>query len=150
MSNNPYATPRARSLDTPQAGGLLYSPTQVALGTFVGGVCGLVYFLRANFLALGNHEAARNTLLGGAAALVLLALIATLVPGGGGVGVALALVLFARWVAESHQMSKQAIDASGDFDFQSGWRVFGMALACMVASFALVFALILAFGLLLA
>lgn len=146
MSNNPYASPRARSLESDQRGGLLYSPTQVAVATFLGGVCALVYFLRANFIALGNPEAAPNTVLGGAVALILLAWLATVVPGGGGVGLVVAMALLARWVAESRQMSKAAIEASAEFDFHSGWRVFGLGLACMVASFVMLFVLIVAFA----
>jgi hypothetical protein len=127
----------------------MYTPTQIALGTFVGGVVAFVYFLRANFLALGNSEAAHKTLLGGAvlfAALVGLAL--ALPRGGGSVGIALIIAGLARWIAERHQMTKDAIAASSDHDFHSSWRVAGIALACLAISFALVFGAIMAFALL--
>ncbi len=143
MSHNPYAAPRTRSFDEAQ---LLYSPTQVALGTFVGGIGGFVYFLRANFLALGKPEAARNTVLGGVAALLALVLLAALLPGNGGIGFAIASVFLARWIAERHQMPKDAIEASSDFDFHSGWRVFLIALACFVVTLVLVVALFMALG----
>jgi hypothetical protein len=141
MSHNPYAAPRARSLDETAR---LYSPTQVALGTFLGGIGGLVYFLRANFLALDQPVAARNTVLGGAAALLAIVLISMHLPGGGGIGFSIAAVLLARWIAERHQMSKEAIEASSDHDFHSSWRVFLIALACFVVTLVLVLALFMA------
>jgi hypothetical protein len=127
----------------------MYTPTQVALGTLLGGIVGFIFFLRANFLALGNPEAARNTVLGGVVMLVALVGLALAMPRGfPSIGVTIALVVFARWIAERHQLTKDAIAASSDHDFHSSWRVFAIGLACLVASFAVAFGAITALTLL--
>ena len=43
----------------------IYSPTQIALGSFWGGSIAAVYFLRCNFLALGKEKDAQKTLVYG-------------------------------------------------------------------------------------
>lgn len=148
-ARSPYAAPRAPSLDGTGARTRLYTPTQVALGTFFGGIVGFVWFLRENFVALGNTDAARNTVLGGVALLVVVLGIGFALPrGGGSIGIAIAMMALARWIAERHQMTKDAIAASSDHDFHSSWRVFGIALACLVASFVIAFGAIMAITLL--
>lgn len=138
MTENPYAAPGAaiQNVSYRSATGpiRLYSPTQVACGT-IGGPVGLIYFLKANFSALGNERLARNTVLYGA--LLMLALLATLpflpdkFPN---FPFTIAYILTARYVAAKHQMTKQAIAESPDHDFHSNWRVLGIGLLCLVAS----------------
>jgi hypothetical protein len=43
----------------------MYSPGQIAGGAFLGGPVGALYFLRANFIAMGNARLAATTLLYG-------------------------------------------------------------------------------------
>jgi hypothetical protein len=139
MTENPYAAPSAAVL----AGRIgepirLYSPTQVACGT-IGGPVGLIYFLKANFSALGNDAAARKTLIFGA--LLILCLVALLpflpekVPNS---PFTIAYILIARGVAQKYQMTKQTISDSPRYDFQSNWRVFGLGLLCLVGSVAVI------------
>jgi hypothetical protein len=147
-TRSPYAAPRAPSLDVIGVRTPLYTPTQIALGTFFGGIVAFVYFLRANFLALGNTEAAHKTVLGGAALFAVMLALAFALPRGGSMGIALLIAGLARWIAERHQMTKDAIAASSDHDFHSSWRVAGIALACFAIAFALVFGATLAIALL--
>lgn len=138
MAENPYAAPSAAIQNVPYRSATgpirLYSPTQVACGT-IGGPVGLIYFLKANFSALGNDRLARNTVLYGV--LLMLALLATLpflpdkFPNS---PFTIAYILTARYVATKYQMTKQAIAESPDHDFHSNWRVLGIGLLCLVAS----------------
>ncbi len=144
-SRSPYAAPRTGNLADAGVRTPLYTPTQIAIGTFFGGVVGFIYFLRANFIALGNAEAARNTVLGGAALFVVVLGLGFALPrGGGSVGIAICLMALARWIAERHQMSKDAIAASTDHVFHSGWRVFGATLVCLAVTFAIALCAIMA------
>lgn len=137
-AHNPYRAPRASHLSSVAERTAIYTPTQVALGTLLGGIVGFVFFLRANFVALGNADAARNTVLGGVVLFVaLLGLSYALPQGGYSLGPTLVLVVLARWIAERHQLSKDSIAASSDHDFHSNWRVFAFGLACLVASAAI-------------
>jgi hypothetical protein len=146
---SPYAAPGSRSFDPIGALAPVYTPTQIALGTFVGGVVGFVYFLRANFVALGKPDAARNTVLGGAALFVVVLGLALALPqGGGSIGITIAMMGLARWIAERYQMSKDAIAASADHEFHSSWRVFGIALACLALNVVIVVGTIMAITLL--
>src|SRR5690606_17821281 len=71
--DNPYAAPNAR-LDAAGTGAVvpLYSPGQVAAAGFLGGPVGLIWFLKANFAALGNARLERKTVVLGIVLLVAL------------------------------------------------------------------------------
>lgn len=138
MSNNPYAPPRATNLVVPEqapSGPIrIYSPTQVAVGT-IGGPIGLLYFLKANFAALGNTQMEKNTLVGGVLLILgLLVAIALLPDKFPATPFTIAYILTARYVAEKYQMTKQAIIDSEDHDFHSNWRVLGLSLLCLLGS----------------
>ncbi|HEY5804068.1 MAG TPA: hypothetical protein VIT90_10290 [Lysobacter sp.] len=142
MSENPYAAPGAVLSDAPVTGSRrLYSPAQVAAGAFVGGPVGVIYFLWTNFRALANHRAAQRTLMIGALLLIALSLVLPLLPEKfPSLPFTIAYVLVARHIAEKQQMTKQAILESGDYTLYSNWRVFGLALVCVVFSFVLMLA----------
>lgn len=114
----------------------VYSPTQVAFGT-LGGPVGLVYFLWSNFVALGNHRAAKKTLLLGSAFIVVLVATIPFIPESvPSTTYALVYLLIGRYVAEKHQMTKAAILASETHTFHSNWRVFGFGLVSLIGSLA--------------
>jgi len=136
MIDNPYAAPGAAVRDVPAAGPYrLYSPGQVAGGAFLGGPIGAIYFLWANFRALGNHHAAQRTLIFGAFFIAIMVVVLPLLPESfPSLPITIAYVLFARHVAEKHQMTKQAIADSDVHYFHSNWRVGSLGLICLVAS----------------
>lgn len=129
----------------------VYSPTQVALGT-LGGPVGLVYFLWSNFVALGNHRAAKKTLLIGSALIVVLIAATPFIPERvPSTTYALVYLIIGRYVAEKHQMTKAAILASENHTFHSNWRVFGFGLVSLIGSLAVLVLplfLLVAFGVL--
>ena len=120
----------------------IYSPTQVACGT-IGGPVGLIYFLRSNFIALGNKRLARKTLVIGSASIATLIAITPLLPEKGTSFFFTAVyILTARHVSEKYQLTKDAIFASNNYTFQSSWRVLLLGLLCLVLSAAVVIALL--------
>jgi hypothetical protein len=138
MVHNPYSPPAA-DLGTPAfAGGepvRIYSPTQAACGALVGGPVGLIYFLYANFGVLGNAEAQRKTVAWGVVLIVALVIILPLLPDKvPSTPFTIAYMFMAQQVAVKHQMTKEAIIASPQHEFQSNWRVFGLGLLTMVGT----------------
>lgn len=134
--DNPYAAPNAR-LDAAGTGAVvpLYSPGQVAAAGFLGGPVGLIWFLKANFAALGNVRLERKTVVLGIVLLVALVAIMPFLPEQlPGVVFTVLYVFIGRYVAEKYQMRKEAIAESERFTFHSNWRVFGIGLLCLLGS----------------
>ncbi len=118
---------------------LIYSPTQVALGT-LGGPVGLVYFLWSNFSALGNKRLAKSTVLSGILLIVALVAVTPFLPESfPSLAFAILYVVIARYVAEHHQMTKLAILSSPRHDFHSNWRVLGFGILCLLGSAIVIF-----------
>jgi hypothetical protein len=135
MSNNPYAAPEAVLEGVASRSIALYSPNQAAMGAFLGGPVGLIYFLYRNFQTLEKPSAARNCLIIGVAVIVALAIILPLLPAKfPGTPLTIAYVVIARSIAEKYQMSKQAIIDTEQYTFKSNWNVFGMGLLCFLGS----------------
>ena len=112
----------------------VYSPTQSALGAFLGGPLAAIVFIRHNFKALRNAEAEKNTVLWGGAILLGLILLLSVLPAEfPNMVVPLITVLVTRMVVEKYQFTKQAITASESLTFHSNWRVFLVGLASLVA-----------------
>ena len=112
----------------------MYSPTQAALGT-IGGPVGVVYFIMANYEALGQVDKKQKTLFWGVVFIVALAIVLPFLPEDIPSGpFTLFYILIAYNVANNYQMSKAAIIESNAHDFHSNWRVLGMGLLCLVAS----------------
>ena len=114
----------------------IYSPTQAALGAFLGGPVGLIYFVRSNFLVLGNASAARKTLLFGIILILILVAVASALPNFPSMLANLSYIVLARWIVEKHQLSKQEITDSAQYVFHSNWRVLGFGLLCLLGSVA--------------
>ena len=134
MTDNPYQVPSAEVRDITQGTIRVYSPTQVACGT-IGGPVGLIYFLKANFDALGNKSAARKTVLLGIILIIALVLIVPQLPNdSSSIPTTIAYIAIARFVATRYQLTKAAIELSDVYEFHSNWRVLGHALLCLLAS----------------
>jgi hypothetical protein len=139
LTDNPYAAPSAAVVDAANAADTIrvYSPIQVACGT-IGGPVGLIYFLRANFLALGNYRLARTTLVSGLVLIPALLISVVLLPENfPNYPFTIAYILAALYVSAKYQMTKRAIVESAAHDFQSNWRVLWLGLLCLVGSIIL-------------
>src|SRR5450631_1834946 len=107
----------------------LYTPLQIRAGSFLGGPIAAVYFLRKNFRVLDKVPEARTTLVWGVAFVVgLLVLVPVLPDHFPNYVIPLFYSFAAGSMAEKWQLQKQAIVDSGRYQFQSNWRVFGLAL----------------------
>ncbi|GAA3917157.1 hypothetical protein [Luteimonas lutimaris] len=140
MQDNPYTAPNAR-LDAAGAADAvrLYSPGQVAAAGFLGGPVGLIWFLKANFAALGNSRLETKTVVLGVVLLVALVAIMPLLPEQfPGVLFTVVYIFIGRYVAEKYQLTRKAIAESERFTLHSNWRVFGLGLLCLLASVAVI------------
>src|SRR5215475_7039667 len=120
----------------------VYSPNQVAFGTFVGGPVAGAFVLWSNFRAVGNNVGARQTLIWGALLALLLLLVVPFLPDklpGTGMPIVVALSLTARALADKYQLSKSAIQESEQYAFQSNWYLFGISIVMLVAFFTVFF-----------
>jgi len=118
----------------------LYTPLQIRAGSFLGGPIAAVYFLRKNFRVLDKVPEARTTLVWGVAFVVgLLVLVPVLPDHFPNYVIPLFYSFAAGSMAEKWQLQKQAIVDSGRYQFQSNWRVFGLALLFMIAFIVILF-----------
>jgi hypothetical protein len=131
---NPYAAPQAEIAE--DAGRHpVYSPGQVMAGTFVGGPVGLIYFLRSNFVTLGNDALAKKSVVYGAVFIVALLVILPLLPESfPGLPLTIAYMVFGQQIANKYQLTRKAIDESTHYTTQSNGRVLGYSLLCLLAS----------------
>ena len=133
MTQDPYAAPAATLAEHKSADPVaMYTPMQVAGATFLAGPLALVHLLRANFLALGEFDKARQTvLLGGVLVPVWGTVLWFLPEDASGTPVSIAVTFAGYTYAERAQMKKQAIlDSPGHFA-RSNRHVFGVALVCL-------------------
>ena len=138
MTNNPYAAPEAE-LGAETGTCPIYSPGQVAAGAFIGGPVGLIYFLRENFVTLGNVQQARQSLIWGVVLIVALLVILPWLPDKfPGITFSIAYVVAGQQVAKTQQLTNEAIDASTHYMKASNGRVFGKGLLCLLGSVVVV------------
>ena len=135
---NPYAAPKAEIVQN--LGTIpLFSPNQVMAGAFLGGPVGLIWFLRENFVTLGDDALAKKSLMfGGVWMLVLVILLLLLPQGLPSLPISIAYMAVGHQLATKYQMTRAGIDASARYTFHSSWRVFGLGVLCLVASMILV------------
>lgn len=129
----------------------VYSPTQAALGTFLGGPAASVYFIAKNYGAMGREDGRMKTILFGSLACAVLLVILPFLPERfPNLTIPLINVVLVRLLVEKNQFTKASIAESSSFTMHSNWRVLGMSLVFFAASFAVivgfVFLLIHGFG----
>ena len=112
----------------------IYSPTQVAIASFVGGPFATVYVLWKNFHSLGSDGAAKQTIIWGIVFIVAVLVALPILPDSfPNYAIPIAYAIGARFFAEKHQMTKQAIVESDRYGFHSGWNVAGVSISCLIA-----------------
>jgi hypothetical protein len=114
----------------------LYSPNQIGGGSFLGGPFAAVYFIWANFRALGEPSRAAAAMFWGVVFVVVILLTLPFLPEKfPNIIIPAVYSVAARLIAENYQLKKQAIADSDQYDFQSTWKVVGLALAFLAAFF---------------
>lgn len=124
----------------------LYTPTQIALATYLAGPFAAIFFLKRNFEALGKETFARKTLrIGLLLSFLLLIIQPFLAEVAPGVVLPVLYLVPVIMVVKNHQMTKDEIRNSDDYVFQSSWKVFGMGIILMLAFYvmAIIFMIIL-------
>jgi len=139
----PLPAPRRRRLGAPAGAALvrgpnlkkkIYSPNQVLAVAFLGGPMAMVYVLWKNFQTLENPHGMHQILFWGSIFIVALMLFSPLLPNSRlDVVIPFAYPLAAWSLAESFQMSKQAIADSQIYEFQSAWNVIAVSIVFLVA-----------------
>jgi hypothetical protein len=106
----------------------IYSPNQVFAAAFLGGPMAMVYVLWKNFQTLENPHGMHQILF---SPLLPNSWLDFVIP--------FAYPLAAWSLAESFQMSKQAIADSQDYEFQSAWNVIAVSMVFLVAMVVVAF-----------
>jgi hypothetical protein len=112
----------------------IFSPNQVLAASFLGGPMAMVYVLWKNFQTLENPHGMHQILFWGSIFIIALMLFSPLMPNSRlDVVIPFAYPLAAWSLAESFQMSKQAIADSQAYEFQSAWNVVAVSIVFLVA-----------------
>jgi hypothetical protein len=110
-------------------------------GSLLGGPMAMVYVLWKNFQTLENPHGMQQILFWGSIFIIALLLFSPLLPNSWlDFVIPLAYPLAARSLAESFQMSKQAIADSQTYEFQSVRNVIAVSIVFMAAMFVVAFA----------
>jgi hypothetical protein len=118
----------------------IYSPIQVLAASLLGGPVAMVYALWKNFQTLENPHGMHQILFWGSIFIIALVLFSPLLTNNW-----LRLVIpfaypLAAWsLAESFQMSKQAIADSQAYEFQSAWNVVAVSMISLAAMIVVAF-----------
>jgi hypothetical protein len=112
----------------------VYSPIQVLAASFLGGPMAMVYVLWKNFETLDNPHGMHQILFWGSIFIIALMLFSPLLPNSWlDYVIPFAYPLAAWSLAESFQMSKQAIADSQTYEFQSVSNVIAVSVVFLVA-----------------
>ena len=118
----------------------IYSPNQVFAAAFLGGPMAMVYVLWKNFQTLENPHGMHQILFWGAIFVIALLLLSPLLPNSWlDFVIPFAYPLAAWSLAESFQMSKQAIADSQAYEFESAWNVIAVSIVFLVAMIVVAF-----------
>jgi hypothetical protein len=118
----------------------IFSPNQVLAAAFLGGPIAMVYVLWKNFQTLENPHGMQQILFWGSIFIIALMLFSPLMPSNWlGFVTPFAYPLAAWSLAESFQMTKQAIADSQAYEFQSAWNVIAVSMVFLVAMIVVAF-----------
>jgi hypothetical protein len=121
--------------------GKIYSPNQVLAAAFLGGPMAMVYVLWKNFQTLEDPHGMHQILVWGSIFVVALMVFSPLLPNSWlDFVIPFAYPLAAWSLAESFQMSKQAIADSQAYEFQSAWNVIAVSMVLLAAMVVVAFA----------
>ena len=128
----------------------LYSPRQAGIGSYLGGPFAALYFIWSNFKTIEDEARARQTLTIGipiAVGFYILAYLITLVPHNQGsspaIVVSLVYLAIAQWYVDSRQLSKDKIEQSSEYTFQSNWKVAGIGIGLGILTFIILIIIVL-------
>lgn len=122
----------------------VYSPTQAALGAFLGGPIASAYFIKQNFFALKDDESIKKTNLFGSLAIAFILVILPFLPENfPNMLIPIITIVSTKLLIEKFQFKKEDISNSEDLDFQSNWRVFFVGLISLIIFLVIIASLML-------
>ena len=123
----------------------VFSPTQAALGAFIGGPIASVYFVKQNYESLNNPALANKVLtFGGAVVVAIVASLPFLPDNFPKMLIPLLTVVLTRVMVEKYQFSRKDVIEDDKLVFHSVWRVSAIAVAsfCIFIASAMSFLII--------
>jgi len=120
----------------------LFTPNQVLACSFFGGPMAMIYALWKNFQVLERPRDMRHILFWGALFIVLLLLFSPFIPDWAEIVVPIAYSFASRSIAQNHQMTKEAIRDSAEYEFQPISRVVAVSAVFFAVFVALTFAFV--------
>lgn len=113
--------------------GVVYSPTQAALGAFLGGPFASLYFLKTNFEVLKSEKSKKNTIALGSIIIFSLLLILPFLPDNfPNIVIPLLTVTITKALVEKFQFTKEDIEISEGLKYQSNWGILWTSIICLV------------------
>ena len=122
----------------------LFTPNQVLACSFFGGPMAMIYALWKNFQVLERPRDMQQILFWGALFIVSLLLFSPFIPDWAEIVIPLAYSFASRSIAVNHQMTKEAIRDSADYEFQPISRVVVVSAVFFTAFVALTFVFVFA------
>lgn len=133
--DNPYAAPQSIHLqdDAPTGTVKLYTPAQIRLGAFLFGPLAATWYLRENFLGIGNRRGGTLVTACGIAFCLFMILAIPFIPDRvPSLTIAMVYLVLAGGVAAKFLPAKDAIGGAGAYLRQSNWQVLWFGLAGLV------------------
>ncbi|WP_076414438.1 hypothetical protein [Shewanella sp. UCD-KL12] len=113
--------------------GVVYSPTQAALGSFLGGPFASLYFLKTNFEVLKSEKSKKNTIALGSIIIFCLLLILPFLPDNfPNMIIPILTVTITKALVEKFQFTKEDIEISEGLKYQSNWGILWTSIICLV------------------
>ena len=117
----------------------VYSPTQAALGSFIGGPIGSFYFIKQNFKILGRENAIKKTTTIGGIVIIVFLLILPFIPENlPNFLIPFFTIIITRLIVEKYQFNKGMIIADETLAFHSNWRVFFIGVIALLITLVLI------------
>jgi hypothetical protein len=118
----------------------VYSPNQIAIGTYIGGPLAAMYYLKTNFDLLNKLDLSGKVLaIGGIVTLLLLLALPFIPESLPNQIIPLMYLIPVVMIVKSHQLTKQEIIDSESYEFQSSWKSFGISILGFIAFMLLAF-----------
>ena len=144
QEQNPYSAPQSSvemSASPISEKIKVYSPTQAAIGTFLCGSLGTVYFLASNYKSIGNKDAYRKTIIIGVPSVIILLAGALILLPRTVIPIGIFSIFLTGYLVGKLQFTKAQIEKSSMLTIRSGLSVILNSLLCLACLVVFIFAI---------
>ncbi len=121
----------------------LFSPTQIAVATLIGGPLAAVYTIKENYRAMNLPELHKASMIYGILLTVLIFAIGWFLPENfPAIVFNVIYVVAIRYWVEKKQISREQIEQEEQLDFQSNGQVFGISIVALFTTLAVIFGIV--------